>query len=261
MKNGHSKHNRFEWLSHRYWLGLGALATIIIGGATLVQAGVLGPHTSLERGATPTTATPITSQSDSPLAASPTTSTRPSTVKSVLPYQADWSSGMGGWTASTGWATVSGMLVNDGTNNSTAMSAVAPDLFAGIGDYSVEADIQLVRAALYQPSFGFVTRASSDKGGYGVGFWWNSGPGYNLNSAVIWQAQSGAANPIGKTPFDPSSSWHHYVVTMRGNTISEVIDGGVVLNVSDNTYLAGGRIGLWSDRAQINVKNFRVTSP
>lgn len=183
------------------------------------------------------------------------------TPQSALPYQADWSTGMGGWTGSKDWAVVNGMLVNDGTHGgTTSMTVAAPDLFAGISDYAVEADIQVVKAEVYMPSFGFVTRATGDNTGYGVGFHYENGPGYNNDSAVIWQAKSGTAGTIAKKLFNPSTAWHHYLARMKGNVISEEIDGSAVLSATDNTYLTGNRIGLWSDRVQINVRNFKVTA-
>jgi len=207
------------------------------------------------------TAAPGPSGSASTQVRTPATPSPTATPQSVLPYQADWSTGMGGWTGSKDWAVVNGMLVNDGTHSGTSnMTAAAPDTFAGISDYAVEADIQVVKAEIYNPSFGFVTRATDDNTGYGVGFHYENGPGYNYDSAVIWQAKSGSPSTIDKRLFNPSTVWHHYLARMKGNVISEEIDGSTVLTATDNTYLTGGRIGMWSDRVQINVRNFRVSA-
>lgn len=245
------------------WVAVSSIATLLSAITGMVTAGagiwrppvpipaikvvIVGPTAAPTDGPTRVSASPVSTAAVTPAA-------------SVLPYQADWSNGMGGWTGSNDWAVVNGMLVNDGTHDGTSMTITAPDLFAGITDYTVEADIQVVKAAIYMPSFGFVTRATTDNTGYGVGFHYENGPGYNFDSAVIWQAQSGAAGTIRKQLFSPSTVWHHYLARLKGNTISEEIDGSVVLNATDNTYLRGGRIGLWSDRAQVNVKNFKVTA-
>lgn len=192
--------------------------------------------------------------------ATPSPTPTPS-LASVLPYQADWSAGMGGWAGSKDWSVVNGMLVNDGTHGgSVSMTIAAPDLFGAISDIAVEADIQVIKAEVYMPSFGFVVRATTDKPGYGVGFHYENGPGYNYDSAVIWPAQSGTSGTIAKNLFNPSNAWHHYLARLKGNTISEEIDGSAVLNATDNSYLTGGRIGLWSDRVQIQVKNLRVAA-
>ena len=65
-------------------------------------------------------------------------------------------------------------------------------------------------------------------------------------------------NPLAESPFKPHAAWHTYRVEVKGNTITVRIDGGVVFQVTDNKYLAAGRIGLWSDRCQISVRNFKI---
>jgi hypothetical protein len=65
-----------------------------------------------------------------------------------LLYQADWSGGFDGWMAAPDWKTVSGQLVDDGTNWDNTQFAHAPriDHTACAANYAVEAEIQAVRA-------------------------------------------------------------------------------------------------------------------
>ncbi len=248
------------------WVAVSSIATLLsaITGMVTVGAGIWRPPVpvpGIKVVLVGPTAAPTLHDTTARVNSSPAATPMATPTASVLPYQADWSSGMGGWTGSKDWAVVNGMLVNDGTHGGSAtMTVAAPELFTGISDYAVEADIQVLRADVYMPSFGYVIRATTDSNGYGVGFHYESGPGYNYDSAVIWQAQSGAPGTIAKKLFNPSNAWHHYLARVKGNTISEEIDGSVILNATDNTYLTGGRIGLWSDRAQVQVKNLRVTA-
>ena len=36
------------------------------------------------------------------------------------------------------------------------------------------------------------------------------------------------------------------------------VDNTEMLTVSDNRFLSGGRVGLWSNRYQLEVRNFKV---
>jgi hypothetical protein len=85
-------------------------------------------------------------------------------------YTADWSSGLNGWTASQDWKTVSGQLVNDGTNTDATHVAQAPRITPYTANYAVEAEIQAVRAdnGCWGAAFGLSVRGESG-GDYRVG--------------------------------------------------------------------------------------------
>ena len=58
--------------------------------------------------------------------------------------------------------------------------------------------------------------------------------------------------------FQPGNAVHEYRVEVRGNELAVLIDGGAVLRAVDNADLSGTRVGLWSNRAQIEVLGFTV---
>lgn len=170
------------------------------------------------------------------------------------------------------WKTTKGMLVNDGTASSVATGAVAPVDLSDTPDYLVEADIQLIR---YHDtgSFGINARApETEIGGYGAGQCLHTGfisTGCDKNdqsdsNLIIWtpDPNGGHGPSLAQTSFDLSADWRHYAFEVNGNTLTLTVDGDIVLGpVSDNRYLEGGRVGLWSDAAQLNVRSFRVTRP
>lgn len=208
-----------------------------------------------------------------------------------LPYQADWSRGMGGWVGSEDWTTVNGMLVNNGGRDSQQISITAPISLDAVRDYVVEADIQLVKysdegSTSALNSFGLIVRSGDNNSGYGVGHCVSvRGLTFVPEECAPNQPEVGAANSspgdvapppafvtliqtaddqdrevIKVAPFRPRDSWHHYRAEVKGNTIRLLIDGTEILTATDNRYLTGGRIGLWSKHCQINIKSFRITA-
>jgi hypothetical protein len=163
-------------------------------------------------------------------------------------YRADWSGGLVGWVGSTDWKTVNGMLVNDGSNgggNSLILAPYQPTT----PDYALETEIEWLGSRQFISSFAVVARAN-DVGNIG----------YRALSGDFKGAQILAVSErIGGADFDPGGQKPHtYRLEVRGNTLKLLIDGGVVLSVSDNRFLSAGRVGLWSDYGQMNVRSFKV---
>lgn len=250
-----------------------AVITIVIGVVTallavvgiIVQAGggggtdeTAGSSSSV---ASPTTVAPPTTS----MIAAESTVAAPASSAQTGPYRADWSNGLGGWIGSADWAAVGGRLVNNGETRGTDASITAPYLPTG-PDYAVDAEIQLVHNSdagqiSGMGSFGVVVRADSDGAGYGAGRCLAGGifvcDGPTDSVAVIWDADD--AEPIDSVPFEPGGAVHRYRLEVRGNELTVLIDGGTVLRVMDNRYSNAGRVGLWSDRAQITVHSFEIT--
>jgi hypothetical protein len=184
----------------------------------------------------------------------------------VLPYRADWSTGLGGWVGSDDWAVAGGQLVNNGEGHGTEASVTAPVMIPAGTDFAVEAEIQLVRNSdggkiSGMGSFGVVARIGADEEGYGVGRCvaagiFTCGPGTDDAVAVLWTARD--AEVLDQTAFQPGGDPHRYRLEVRGNQLTALIDGSPVLQATDNSYLAGARVGLWSDRAQVSVRGFTV---
>jgi len=140
----------------------------------------------------------------------------------------------------------------------------------GVADYAVQAEIQLVRysddgAYTALDSFGLLVRSPSDGGGYQLGICASSGLAscgkYDHEANLATGSQIPSNNPLQEVAFRPGyGNWHTYRMEVKGNTIKVLIDGGVVFQTTDNTYLDGGQVGLWSDRCQVSVRQFTITA-
>ncbi len=204
-----------------------------------------------------------------PVASAPSTSAESpkSSPESALPYKADWARGLGGWVGSDDWTAVRGQLVNNGMGQGTAASITAPVRIDSGTDYAVDAQIQLVRnsdggAISGMASFGVVVRAHSTGGGYGAGRCVAAGifscGGPDSSSAVLWTSEN--ASGLDAAAFEPGHEVHRYRLEVRGTKLTALIDGAPLLTAVDNAFTREGRIGLWSDRAQITVLSFEVSA-
>ena len=163
-------------------------------------------------------------------------------------------SGLEDWPASQEWKTVAGMLVNDGTVFDYDRWLKAPFTPGQISDYAVEAEIQYVRG---NGIFGVVARAD-DNEGYRVGVNWSNCTG-GPNAGV---AESGNAinycQFLDASRWEADSEWHTYRAEVQGNTIAFFMDGNLLAETTDNQFLAGGQVGLFSSGCQITVRSVRV---
>lgn len=256
------------------------VAVTVIGGLILLLLQPIfapdHPGTPSAPGESPPTISPSvptsppTGISDAPGATAPASPTltpvpRPP-AGTALPYYANWSTGLGGWTGTDDWNAVDGKLLSRGTGFDNQVSITAPVLLDRVQDYAVEAQIQLVRnsnagAISGVASFGVVVRADSNGGGYGAGRCTSAGifscGGPDSSVAVLWTAGNGMV--LDATAFKPGEEVHRYRLEVRGNQLTVLVDGAVILTATDNTYLTGKRVGLWSDQAQISVLSFEVT--
>ncbi|GAA0408050.1 hypothetical protein Acor_80790 [Acrocarpospora corrugata] len=239
---------------------------------------VPGPTTTVFRTiAVPASSAPTTEPPGSTVSTteSPTPgaeATPPAAGGPALPYTADWSHDLDGWvTIGDSWHQTSGMLVNDGTSGDDQMSISAPFRMDQLTDYAVEADIQLVtygsRLFTSYRSFGLVVRASeTGDGGYNLGHCSASGLLSCTGEAeqesyfAVIKLTGDRNRALSRRDFRPSTQWHHYRAEVRGNAITLVVDGAMVLRTTDNTYLEGGYVGLWSNNTQINIRDIRITA-
>ena len=191
---------------------------------------------------------------------------RPGTVV----YRADWSGGMGGWTGDGEWKTVNGMAVTSGYSNGDPLDGVllAPYTLGTLSDYTIEAQIKIDRVNCCTGGIGIVARVdtgASPPSGYFIG-------GANLSAQSPYDGDAAVATGNGNlctycqgmlkyVPFSPGSDWHDYRAEVQGNTIRLFIDGGEVLETTDNTFLAGGRCGLYAENGfEVSVRSFVVTA-
>lgn len=165
-------------------------------------------------------------------------------------YQADWSQGLDEWPNTSGWSTLNGILINDGTG-SAARWLPAP-YRPSVSDYAVEAEMRIDHGC---NSNGVVAHAVGSNN-YAAGAWCGGGV------AQIWEWSNNAQNynPLGTKGFAPGNGWHKYRLEVKGNSLRLLIDGVLMLDVIDDAILTPGLVGLWSEQEQLEVRSFTVYS-
>jgi hypothetical protein len=152
-------------------------------------------------------------------------------------------------------------LLDDGSNTNfntdDGPTIVAPCQLGNVTNYAVETKIQVTSG---HGCFGITVRGSSVPNGWqgymaGIGdcaYYWGSsyitGPGYTSDTTNV------------KGSFDPGNNSHTYRVETNGNVVKFFIDGSPLLILTDNRYLTGSQVGLWSSGVQLQVTSFVVTS-
>lgn len=146
------------------------------------------------------------------------------------------------------------MLLSTGESYRTTATALAPLDLEQVGDFAVDAEIQLVRHNSGANSFGVMVRVQDDGTGYAAGA--------TASDEVVLLAELGGGRPttLDSRPFTPELGWHRYRIEVRGNETRVLVDGQQVLSATDNTFLTGKRVGLWSQRSQLSVRSFEVTA-
>lgn len=213
-------------------------------------------------------ATPASSPSSSPRSSSTSVSTSNPRIPSgnataaapaAPSYSASWGAGgASGWIGPSDWKTVDGMLVNDGTGEYSSFKPIFAPYHPPSANYAVEAQIR-VSANSAGSSFGLVARADGQGGGYagGAGSGWDQTTGINDLSGG-WGAGGLSGRLVQGAAFDPGMDWHTYRLEVRGNTVRLLIDGAEAASVTDNKYLSTGRVGLWCNTYQVEVRSFTV---
>jgi hypothetical protein len=169
---------------------------------------------------------------------------------------------VGTWTdGSSDWKVEKGVLLDDGTNTNwnsiSGPTIVAPCDLGTTANYAVETKIQVINPQS-NSCFGITVRGNPSGNnwqGYkaGVGDCESltiarlSGPDYFYDSAIV------------NASFNPGISEHTYRVEVKDNTIKFFIDGGLISQMTDNRYLSGAQVGLWS-QVQLDVLSFQVTA-
>ncbi|WP_448627602.1 hypothetical protein [Geodermatophilus sp. URMC 64] len=190
-----------------------------------------------------------------PTTASPTTASSPASAAS---WTADWSTGLAGWAGPGDWKPLDGLLVNDGTGEYSVFRPILAPYRPAARDYAVEAEIR-VTSATQASSFGLVVRAGADGTGYaaGVGAGWDQTTGIS-DLTGWWGSADLSGRLVDGAVFDPGADWHTYRVEVRANVVRLLVDGTEFAAVTDNKYLEAGRVGLWCNRYQVEVRRFAV---
>lgn len=230
---------------------LALIAVAACGGpdaVSQVKPGAAAATSSREAGAAPSAApsTPTSAR-----ATSSASGRQPASPVSVL-YEADWSVDLGGWSGSPDWAALRGELQCAGQDFSLEAGAVAPVDVDAVADFAVEAEIKLLRYTITNGSFGVMVRVQEDGSGYSAGH-------HVADDELVLRAQPGGRPTLDSQPFTADEEWHRYRIEVRGNELSAFVDGAPVLGATDNLFLTGKRVGLWSSGAQLSVRSFAVT--
>jgi hypothetical protein len=173
----------------------------------------------------------------------------PTRSATSLPYRADWAGGLGGWTTSKDWSVLNGQLLSAGQDGGTEAGALAPVDLSAVTDYAVEAEIKFVRETFGYGRYGVMVRIQEDGPGYTFG--------HNEGNVVL-----GLSNGTGldRQAYTPGNEWHTYRIEVRGNELHTFVDGSPTVSATDNTFLRGKRVGLYTQGAQISVRRFEVTT-
>jgi hypothetical protein len=238
------------------------VAGLLAGGLVLSAAacGSFSDSASVDRSApasadgasAPSEASPTTA---SPTTASPTTTSSPTAAMS---WTADWGTGLAGWAGPGDWKPLDGLLVNDGTGEYSVFQPILAPYRPAARDYAVEAEIR-VTSATQASSFGLVVRAGASGTGYaaGVGAGWDQTTGIS-DLTGWWGSADLSGRLVDGAVLDPGTEWHTYRVEVRGNVVRLLVDGTEFAVVTDNKYLDNGRVGLWCNRYQVEVRSFAV---
>lgn len=221
---------------------------------------VVSPQTTILASVPVHTITPVSPTSKPTQLPSPTTINTPGTPEIIL-FEADWSNGFGGWGGSPDWKVVNNMLVNDGTGFPGFILSPYNPGENDISDYAVEAEIQVI--GTIQSNFGIIARWIEDdeSPSNGSGYWFGRGflPLWGIDYHIFVTARTpGIYDPVAYIVLEPDEKWHTYRVEVSGNEMRYLIDGVERLHGSDNKFLEGGEIRLWSSNTSINVRNFKI---
>jgi len=199
---------------------------------------------------TPTPSNPtVPAQPPTPAATEvPTLAPTAEPSPTVLPVlcQADWTNGNNGWGTPQGWRISGGMLFTDGKSDTFLLKAPCT---LTTPDYAVEADIEAIPTSCVTGAFGLTAR-SAYMGGYtgcytlGIATFDPKGTDYILRELAHKDAKI--------------ADEQTYRLEVRGNTIKLLVNGGVMVEAKDNSFLDPGEVGIWSKGVQITVSRFKV---
>lgn len=179
------------------------------------------------------------------------------TVPRVL-YQADWSHGANGWHLPAHWQVSGGALLNDGTG--TTSTLVPFDVTAPQYTLTFQAQVQAVTPAK-GPSGGEYGVIAEDTHGHPLYYAILSG----LDAAPPHHGYSYIFAPnstIASTQdFVPGSILRTFVVRVRGDEISFIIDGSGLGSVTSPVPLVPSRLELIDQYVQLTITSVTLTTP
>jgi hypothetical protein len=224
------------------------LIIVVVTGLLSQLGGKAGGQTVAGNNPTSTSDAAGTTSIPSPTVA-PTATQVSAPAPGTVVYQAHWSNGMDGWVGNSDWQVLNGMLVNTGKPEGGDPPTVLAPYPPQTRNYAIEAQVQYVADQYGYYDFAFYVRSPEAGQGYDAEISWERGATLCIDFC---------GDPLRQAPFNPGSRWHTYRVEAKDNTIRLLIDGGVVFSASSLTYLDPGRIGLYSNGSQLNIRSFKV---
>jgi len=197
-----------------------------------------------------------------PRHATPTAAAR-SAASPLAPvlYQADWTTGVGGWTLYRGFNVSQGMLTFDGMSDS---GAFAPFSLKGLTSYAVEATIKVGTSATpEQASYEIFARRASARHVTGLfaGYASIAGEKAATNvAALYWDGSSETyATYVPGAAFRPDAGFHIYRLEVQGSLYRLLIDGQEMVPWTlVTTQNLGDMAGLVFTYIPAEVKTFTV---
>jgi hypothetical protein len=229
------------------WIGVGVVLTLI--GVLIWPSGNDGEARNLAAATT--------------VAATATVAPTPTTESGTVLYQADQLGGLDAFAGTNGWTYANGLLANDGSGDLNGPWVMAP-IQPTTADYAIEAEIQIVRVSQDECSggVGLIARAAGETG-YATGVVYGLDACKDLHLRIATREPPGVygSSAIADTrQYSPGASWHTYRLEVRGGSIRLIVDGTVMLEGTDDRYRDAGRVGLWCDGTQVNVRRFAVVA-
>lgn len=202
-------------------------------------------------------------------AATTPTPTRPPAATATPPllYQADWSKGLAGWNATTGWSIVNGALQSD---TGDARSVTVP-YQPSTGDYTVEFDLQVVNIPRDGGYYSLNVAPEASLSGYRTGIFGLRQPGMprpNGDHPTIFtyiepqDAQDPSAIASSVLDFEPGDGTRTYRAEIRGNAALLYVDGRFYTSAesTQSPHLATGPLNIICGGASIRVTGLRIYS-
>ena len=265
---GGEKIRQHSFLRPNFWkiIALGSLVLVVIFAVMSVALLMNHPQPSPSR--TTAIIPPPTQQQATPqmtptgsVNTTPTATTATNTPTPVLQSGLPCTVNMATWTnGSADWKVLNGMALNDGTNgNATSNNGptlVAPCQIGTATNYAVESKIQVI-STQGSSSFGITVRGNPVSDGW-QGYRAGIGDGSSFGTVRLSGENYYDTTQGESASFDPGTSAHLYRVEAKDNTIKLFIDGNLILTMTDNRYLTGSEVGLWSNDVQLQVSSFKV---
>lgn len=186
-------------------------------------------------------------------------------------YLSDWSRDFNHWVAGSEWRWIQSNIVgSDGGQGETDYGTNPHDYFLvapyhpASADYEVDAQIQYLHSASSsEGDFGIVLRSDQNGNGYFCGFNVSEGQ-YDielmqyggLGDLTMTSLTQNGSNYGSSITMD--NQYHTYSARVEKNVITLFVDSKQVAQVTDNTYLSPGYIGLRSYSTVVDIHSFRA---